>query len=119
MLHNSLDIVLDALTNFLSLRSERPDPLYIFVKNISSRSVVVEWMKNFTGNTEILHYTLRYFINGSKLNTTMRTLLSNVTSYEVKPLKPYSTYIFEITATNEIGTSDVSSKSANTSQDSK
>ncbi len=80
----------------------------------------MEWKKNFDGNRDILHFTLTYFINGEKLSTTMQKILSsNMTSYKVTSLKPYSTYIFEMTATSEIGVSDVSSVSVNTSQDSK
>jgi hypothetical protein len=82
--------------------------------------VVVEWKANFDGNKDILRYTLTYFINGSESSTTKRKMLSsNVTSYKVTSLKPYSTYIFEITATNEIGVSDISSKSVDTVPDSK
>jgi hypothetical protein len=82
--------------------------------------VVVEWKSNFDGNKDILHYTLTYFINASESSTTKQKLLSsNVTSYKVTSLKPYSTYIFEMTATNEIGVSDISSKSVDTLPDSK
>jgi hypothetical protein len=80
--------------------------------------VVVEWKANFDGNKDILRYTLTYFINGSE-STKRKMLSSNVTSYKVMSLKPYSTYIFEMTATNEIGVSDISSKSVDTLPDSK
>ncbi|CAB4026493.1 phosphatidylinositol phosphatase PTPRQ-like isoform X1, partial [Paramuricea clavata] len=75
-------------------------------------------MANFDGNKDILHYTLTYFINSSESSTAMQERLSsNVTSYNVTSLKPYSTHIFEMTATNEIGVSDISTKSVDTLPD--
>ena len=82
--------------------------------------MVLEWKIPFDGNRKISNFNLTYFINGSKLETTMRELLfSNMTSYNVTSLKPYSKYTFEMTATNEIGVSDVSLVYVNTSEDSK
>ena len=43
----------------------------------------------------------------------------NTTSYRVTLLKPYTKYIFEVTATNKIGDSDVARESVNTWEDSK
>ena len=80
--------------------------------------MVVEWKVVFNGNTDILYYNLKYFINGSHSNTTMSRSI-NTTSYKVTLLKPYTKYIFEVTATNEIGDSEVVRVSVNTSEDSK
>ena len=80
--------------------------------------MVVEWKVVFNGNADISHYNLTYFINGSHPSTTVSKRV-NTTSYEVTSLKPYSNYIFEVTATNEIGDSDFTRVSVNTKEDSK
>ena len=80
--------------------------------------MVIEWDVVFNGNADISHYNLAYFINGSHPNTTVSKRV-NTTSYEVTSLKPYTNYIFEVTATNEIGDSDFTRVSVNTKEDSK
>lgn len=76
----------------------------------------MEWDVSFNGNMHILHYDLRYFINGSATSISKRV---DTTSYNVESLKPNEEYMFEVTATNDIGTSDVKRVSVTTREASK
>ena len=91
------------------LSTESPDPLNFTITNVTRRSVVLRWRVVFDGNSVIQKITLKYFENGSKPESGMtKNFTSNITSFTVKSLTPGKWYVFEITATNKIGTSNIS-----------
>ncbi|XP_046846179.1 receptor-type tyrosine-protein phosphatase S-like isoform X2 [Xenia sp. Carnegie-2017] len=97
---------------------ERPDPVNISIYNVTSKSVVLKWKENFNGNEIIRLFSLVYFINSSKMTSSKHvTFSSSTTTHQVNLLQPYSNYIFQISATNRIGESDLTSVSVDTLQD--
>lgn len=99
---------------------ERPDPVNISIYNVTSKSVVLKWKENFNGNEIIRLFSLVYFINSSKMTSSKHvTFSSSTTIYQVNLLQPYSHYIFQISATNRIGKSNLTSVSVDTLQDGK
>ena len=100
--------------------TERPDPLVLNITKTEKRSVTLQWEVTFDGNNEINNVTLIYFVQNNKHETAItRSLQLNESHYTVSDLTPGKVYVFEITTTNKIGTSEIRNKSASTQEDGK
>ena len=110
------------MTNEAHIFIELPDRLNISSKNLTSRSVVLQWKVIFDGNNEVTYFTLHYSSNttkdGFRGNITV-PLRNNVTTFVAKYLKPYRRYTFEMTAQNDLGASKPALITIDTLQDGK
>lgn len=78
-------------------------PLELKIKSVWSRSVRLNWIQPYNGNTAIQKYIC--FYKKDKSSPSELKIDGSQTSVIILRLKPYTKYQFQIVAVNEVGTS--------------
>ena len=73
------------------------------VARTTNTTVWLKWVVAFDGNAKIMFFTVTYNISGGQ---TAENFDPNTFEFVVKNLEPATVYKFQVTATNELGTSD-------------
>ena len=73
--------------------------------------VKLNWQAPFDGNSKILYFTVRYSSSGEEIRV---NISSTDLVFMAENLLPATTYLFQVTATNRLGTSEAASVSVTT-----
>ena len=77
------------------------------IGEMTDTAVLLKWNVPFDGNDPILYFTVTHNRSSGK---TVQNISVNQLQLTVENLKPYTSYRFQVTATNELGTSDPTCK---------
>ncbi|XP_032243017.2 tyrosine-protein phosphatase Lar isoform X2 [Nematostella vectensis] len=85
----------------------KPGPITLNVNVRTQNSLHVQWAVSDTGQSKIMHFTLKYKLTGPKTSwVTLPILQAKISKYVVKELEPFTSYTLRLTATNEYFTSE-------------
>ena len=79
------------------------------VSQTTNTTVLLKWVAAFDGNAKIMFFTVTYNISGGQ---TAENIDPNTFEFVAKNLEPATVYKFQVTATNELGTSESTFKFA-------
>jgi len=96
-----------AIASFSTTASPPPAPTNLVAMNTTSSSVALSWTAPPSGALPILNYTVQYSLTSPVSFATAG--VSTVTSFNVTGLAAYTTYVFQVAASNQYGMSPYSS----------
>nr|CAD7457346.1 unnamed protein product [Timema tahoe] len=93
-------------------RPQQPSVPQISRSQVQAEQITFSWTPGRDGFAPLRYYTVQYSENSGPWQTVPERVDPQVTSYTVADLKPFTSYMFRIQATNDIGPSGWSPESS-------